>query len=574
MHKTWIVKKQDKALKERLSKELGISPILAGLLINRDLTDIRKIERFLSCKKSSLHDPFRLKDMKKATERIKKAIRQKEKIMVYGDYDVDGITAVAILIVFLKKQGADVSWYLPNRLEEGYGLNLEAAKFIKAKNISLLITVDCGTTDKEEVTFLNSCGIDTIIVDHHQVQKDDLPPAFCLINPLQAECDYPFKELSGAGLAYKLTCALSGDTEHENEEFLDLVALGTVADVVPQVDENRILTKLGLSRLSNTRRVGIKALMEVAGFYSKEVQAGHIGFIIGPRINASGRIGSPDIALRLMLSEDKAQAKELAGILNEENSFRQRLQEGILKDAVSKIEGEVNFKDHKVIVVWGDDWHPGVVGIVASKIADRFYRPAIVLSIKEDVAKGSGRSIENFHLFNAVYKCKDLLQHFGGHESACGVTISRSNIEKFRDSINRVAHNMIDATDLTPKVEVDMELPVSSLSEELIKELNMLEPFGVGNPQPLFLSAAMKVKGAPAQMGRNGIKMWVQDKRITCEAICFNALEALGMIQDSSLIDLVYYPKIRKGSGISTFKLEAEDIRPSACVQGLIKISV
>lgn len=561
MNKLWIVKEPKKNLQEKLSKELGISPVLARLLINRNLTTSLEIERFLTCEKSSLHNPFKLKDMKKATERIKKAIRQKEKIMIYGDYDVDGITGVALLYIFLKREGGRVSWYIPNRLEEGYGLNLEAVKFIESKGISLLITVDCGTTDKEEVNFLNRHGVDTIIVDHHRPQKELLCDAFCVINPLQSDCDYPFKDLSAVGLVYKLVCALSEDINHSNEEFLDLVALGTVADVVPQIDENRILTKLGLERLSNTSRIGIKALIEAAGLRRKDIETHDIGFIIGPRINVGGRIGSPELALRLVLAETQEEAKELAGILNQENSFRQRLQEGILKEAVSKIEGEFNFKRHKIIVVWGQDWHPGVIGIVASKIVDRFYRPTIVLNVQDGIARGSGRSIENFHLFDAVYKCKGLLENFGGHEAACGLTISRDNIEKFRDSINLVAHDMLTPQDLIPKIEVDMELPLFCINRELINELQLLEPFGVGNPQPLFLSTNLKLKNSPTEFGRNGIKMWVTDKTVTCEAICFNAEGMASYAQELNSVDLVYYPKIREISGVATVRLEIEDFK-------------
>lgn len=564
MNKLWVIKSQDEVLKERFSRELNISHVLAGLLINRSLTTASAIEKFLSCKKSSLHDPFELRDMEKSVERIKKAIRQKEKILVYGDYDADGITGVAILVTFFKKQGVDVDWYLPNRLQEGYGLNMEAVKFIKSKGVKLVITVDCGTSDREEVSYLADNGIDTIVVDHHRPQKENLPAAYAIINPLHPECSYPFKELSGAGLAYKLVCALSRDAgSGSSEEFLDLVAIGTVADVVPQVGENRILTKLGLSKLSGTKRRGLKALMEAAGLQNKDIQAEHIGFIIGPRINVSGRIGSPDIALKLMLTEDALEAKELAAILNQENSHRQKIQEGIFRQAVSKIEGEFNFKDNKVIVVWSEDWHPGVIGIVASKIADRFYRPAVVLSVQDGIAKGSGRSIENFHLFDAVYQCRHTLENFGGHEAACGVTILKDNIEKFRDSINQVAHNMIGASDLIPKLDVDMELPLSSLDERLMEELDMLGPFGTGNPQPLFLSRDLKVKGAPAQYGRAGMKMWVSDKKITCEAVCFNAADMLGRAEGLNHVDMVYYPKLRNISGIDTLKLEVEDLKPS-----------
>ncbi len=563
MHKLWAFKKQEKDLQEKLARELNISVTLAHLLINRNLTTAAGISAFLNCKKSSLHNPFKLKDMKKAVERIKKAIRQKEKILIYGDYDVDGITSTAILFTFLKREGALADWHIPNRLEEGYGLNVNAVKGAKTKNISLLIAVDCGITDKEEVALLNKYNIDTIIVDHHQVQKELLPDAFAIINPLQPGCDYPFKELSGVGLVYKLVCALAGDIGHSNEEFLDLVALGTVADVVPQIDENRILTRIGLGRLGTTTRVGLKALMEVAGLRRKDIQTEHIGFILGPRINVGGRIGSPQLALKLILSQDKDEAKELAELLNQENSFRQKIQEEIFKEALSKIEGEVNFKDTKVIVVWGENWHPGVIGIVASKIADRFYRPAIVLSVTEKTAKGSGRSIENFHLFEAVYQCRGLLENFGGHEAACGITILKNNIEQFRDSINEVANKIIKASDLIPRIDVDAELPLSSINREFIEELRLLEPFGVGNPQPLFLATNLKLKDTPTQFGRSGMKMWVTDKKITCEAICFNASDMLGRIRDLNSLDMVYYPRIREISGIGTFKLEVEDLKPN-----------
>ncbi|MBI4335936.1 MAG: single-stranded-DNA-specific exonuclease RecJ [Candidatus Omnitrophica bacterium] len=564
MNKLWIIKSQNAAHKEMLSKELNISSVLAGLLMNRNLTTPQEIDEFLKCKKSALHNPFGLKDMKKAVERVKKAVRDKEKIMVYGDYDADGITAVALLTTFLKKEGAAVEWYLPNRLQEGYGLNPGAAKYIKSKGISLLITVDCGMTDKEEIGFLKACGIDTIVVDHHRPQKEDLPDAFCCINPLQPDCAYPFKELAGVGLAYKLVCALSGDVEHKNEEFLDLVALGTVADVSAQTGENRILTRLGLLRFAKTKRVGLRALMEAAGLSAAQIQTEHIGFIIGPRINVSGRIGSPDIALRLILTEDPAEAKELAHVLNEENSFRQRLQEGIFKEAVSAVEGQFNFKEQKVIVVWGADWHPGVIGVVASKIADRFYRPAIILNVQGDIAKGSGRSVENFHLFDAVYKCRDLLESFGGHEAACGVTMRRENMEIFRDSINKAAHAMAGTDNLIPKIDVDMELPLSLLDEGLLAELDMLGPFGAGNPQPLFLSKDVKIKKDTArQFGRNGLRMWVTGKGVMCEAVCFNAFDMFGRgTEDLDRVDLVYYPKLRSRSGIGTLKLEVEDFKP------------
>jgi len=559
MRKRWVVKKPDKELQNRLSKELGISPVLAQLLINRNISTSSEIKKFLSCEKSMLHDPFLLKDMAKAVTRIEAAIKNKEKILIYGDYDADGITAVAILHTYLKQRKAQVHWYIPNRLDEGYGLNLDAAKLIKSQDVSLVIVVDCGTTDKEEVGYLKKNSIDTIIVDHHRVQEDLLPDAHALINPRRSDCEYPFKYLSAVGLAYKLVCALSGDIKHSNDEFLDFVALGTVADIVSQTGENRILTRLGLRRLSVAPRIGLKKLMEVAGLRAKSIQTEHIGFVIGPRINASGRIGSPELALRLILAESEEEAREYAEVLNHGNSFRQKLQEEIFKEALSEIE-RINFKDQKIIVVAGRDWHPGVIGIVASKIMNRFYRPAIVLGIQGSIAKGSGRSIDNFHLFNAVHKCRDLLESFGGHEAACGIKVLEKNIDKFKTALNEVACQMLNPDDLVPVVDVDMEVPLSGLDDSLLSEIEKLAPFGNGNPQPLFLSNNLKLKGSPARFGKNGLKMWVTDGKATCQAVCFNSYDMAG-VEDLNSVDLVYHPKVRKASGISTFELGVEDIK-------------
>ena len=562
MRKRWVIKRPDQALQQKLQKELGVSSILAQLLINRDLTSLSEIERFLSCQKSLLYDPFTLQGMRKAVSRIRTAIAAREKILIYGDYDADGITAACVLITFLKQEGADVSSYIPHRIDEGYGLNMEAVRFARSQGTSLVIAVDCGTTDKEEVAYLNRYGIDTIIIDHHQVRGELFPDAYSLINPLQPGCGYPFKDLAAVGLAYKVVCALSGDAGNAGDEYLDLVAVGTVADVVPLVGENRILTRHGLARLRTTARVGLKALMEAAGIYGRNIQTEHIGFIIGPRINVSGRIGSADLALRLLLTEDADEARQISGILNQENSTRQRMQEEIFKEALSHIEGQVNFKDHQVIVVWGHGWHPGVVGIVASKIVDRFYRPAIVLGVKEKIAKGSGRSIDNFHLFEAVHRCRALVENFGGHEAACGLTILTDNLERFRDSINTVARQMLSADDLVPKVDVEMEMPLHLVKKEIIKDLERLSPYGMGNPQPLFLSTGVRLKDAPTRFGKNGMRMWVTDKKMTCEAVCFNAYD-LGAFPDAGALDLVYYPKIRKISGIDSVELEVEDLKPS-----------
>ncbi|MFH1847639.1 MAG: single-stranded-DNA-specific exonuclease RecJ [Candidatus Omnitrophota bacterium] len=560
MHKLWITKPQNRTLSENLAKEMGISAVMAQFLLNRGVTDPAAADNFLKCRKSSLHDPFMLKDMEKAVVRVKGAIDKNEPILIYGDYDVDGITGVAVLVTFLKRQGAEVSFYVPNRLDEGYGMNMKAVKDIEKKKIGLLISIDCGITDKEEVEYLMGRGIDVIVIDHHRVQKDLLPGAYAVIDPMQDGCDYPFKHLSAVGLAYKFVCAFRNDRAHENDDFLDLVALGTVADVSPQIGENRILTRYGLKKIADTDNIGIKALMQVAGVNTKEITTTHVGFMLGPRINASGRIGTPEMALRMLLSNNREEARELAEVLNEENKYRQKLQEKILSQAMDQVE-RVDFKQNKVLVVWGDDWHPGVVGIVASKIVNRFYRPSIVLSVKGGIGKGSGRSIDGFHLFNAVSECREVLGEFGGHEAACGVTVASNNLDRFSSMVNRVADDMLDVKDLIPKVRIDMEVSLQDVTLDLLREMELLEPYGPENPKTLLLTKNLKLKNLPAGFGKNGVKFWATDDFATCEAKHFNRQELSSPVEGLDRFDLVYSPQIRRSFGIESVELSVEDLK-------------
>ncbi len=418
MRKIWRIKDPDPAIQNELSSALKISKITAQLLANRGISDLREAGSFLQCSLTSCHDPFLLKDMDKAVYRIKQAVSGGEKILVYGDYDVDGMTGVAIIYSALKNLGANVSSYIPNRLEEGYGLNSGAVKRAERDGVNLLITVDCGISSFREIEYANSLRMDVIVTDHHEILESRVPAAYAVINPLQEDCKYPFKHLAGVGIAYKLAKALYENTPFFAEDFLDLVSLGTVADIVPLIGENRVLAKHGLGELNKRHRVGLRALMKVGGLEGKDISSGHIGFILGPRINAMGRIGSPQKALELLLSEDEDLALKLAKTLDTENRNRQKIEGKVLDEALSKVEREVNFKHHQVIVLASENWHAGVIGIVASRIADRFYRPTILISMDGKVGKGSGRSVENFHLFEYLLRCKDSLMGFGGHESA------------------------------------------------------------------------------------------------------------------------------------------------------------
>lgn len=560
MRKTWIIKDSSLDVQKRLSSALNISAVTAQLLANRGIDSPRPAEEFLKCSLSSCHDPFLLKDMDKAVGRIKKAIADRQSVLVYGDYDVDGMTGVSLLYSALKNLGANVSSYIPNRLEEGYGLNIGAIKKAHKEGMSLIITVDCGITSFKEVEYAKALGIDIIITDHHEIVESRIPEAYAVINPLQESCPYPFKHLAGVGLAYKLTKAIYEDTPFFAEDFLDLVSLGTVADIAPLVGENRILAKHGLDELNRRNRIGLKALMDVSGLNGKDISSGHIGFILGPRINAMGRVGSPQKAIELILSDDESAALRLAKVLDTENRNRQKIEGRILEEALSKVEREINFKYHRVIVLASEGWHPGVIGIVASRIADAFYRPAILISLDGKLGKGSGRSIENFHLFEYLLRCKDSLVGFGGHESACGITIEKEKIDEFREKINKEASGEADERVFSPKLEIDMDIPLNDLSEEVIGEIESLSPFGPDNPRPILASRKLTVREGPRQIGKSGFKMWVTDGKITCEAVSFGR-NKLDMPKAGSEVDLAYIPSINDWQGVRSIQLELKDIQ-------------
>lgn len=560
MRKIWKIRETKPAVQDSISSALNISKVTAQLLVNRGIDNPADAADFMKCSLASCHDPLLMKDMDKAVFRTRKAISNGESILVYGDYDVDGMTGVAILYSALKNLGANVQTYIPNRLEEGYGLNMAAIKKAHKDGMSLIITVDCGITSFKEVEYAKSLNIDTVVTDHHEILESRIPPAYAVVNPLQEGCAYPFKHLAGVGIAYKLVKALYEDTQFFAEDFLDLVSLGTIADIVPLVGENRILAKHGLEEIGKRNRVGLKALMDVARLGAKSISSGHIGFVLGPRINAMGRIGSPNKALDLLLSEDEEAAVKLAKILDSENRNRQKIEAKILDEALSKVEREVNFKHHRVIVLASENWHPGVIGIVASRIADRFYRPAILISLDGKLGKGSGRSIDGFHLFEYLVKCRDVLAGFGGHESACGITIEKERIDEFRDRINEEAGKEKDESIFSPKLDIDMDVPLNALSEDVINEIESLSPFGADNPRPVLSSCNLTVKDGPRQIGKSGFKLWVTDNRITCEAVSFGR-SGLDIPKLGSGVNLAYIPSMNNWQGLQSIQLELRDIK-------------
>ncbi len=470
---------------------------------------------------------------------------------------------MALLYIVFGKFTSNLTYYIPNRLEEGYGLNKEACDYAKEKGVSLIVTVDCGVTAKEEVNYLNSLGIDTIITDHHQLQ-DDLPRALSIIDPHQTDCNYPFKELAGVGVAFKLAQGLLAEFMDDAflylKPHLDLVALGTISDVVPLLDENRIFVKYGLRQLNQTEKVGLKSLIKTSRLDDKVISASHSGFILGPRINAAGRLGNADAPLRLLLTKDIKEAEALAKLLNDGNRDRQKIQRETLKQALSLIEKEINFRDHRVIVL-DNDWHPGVMGIVASRIVDKFYRPTILISTREDVAKGSGRSIDNFHLFNAIKKCSSCLDGFGGHKKACGIIILKDKISKFRDMLNEEARKVLSADNLFPTIEIDSELSLDEIDINLLNELDKFSPHGAGNPKPIFSSKNLYLKGEPIFLRRNGIKLLVTDGKIIHEAVGFSIEDINFNTLEDKKISLAYTPTLKTFQGRDCITLQIKDIK-------------
>lgn len=559
MQKNWRLNRLNPELISSLSKELQIHPLIATILTNRGINDSREAFLFLKGNLSDLSSPFELPDAEKAIQRITQAIRKREKVFIFSDYDTDGITASALLISKLKKFDLDLSYYIPDRIKEGYGLNEEITKYISQKNIDLLIAIDCGTTNFEEIRFLKDNSVDTIIIDHH-LPKEELPSALAIVNPKRADSNCRYREFASCGLVFKLAQGLLGE---ELGEDLDLVCLGTVADMCPLNGENRILIKEGLHRLNGAQRLGTRALIEVARLKNKTINSYHIGFILAPRINASGRVDTAEKSLELLLTDSYSEAERLAENLNQDNLLRRRFEEEVLEEAEAEIEERINFKEDKVIILARDNWHVGVLGIIANRILKKFYRPAIVMSLQEDRAKGSCRSIKDFHILNALSECKDLLLNFGGHAAACGFTILRDNLDRFKSQIRRIAHQTIASEFLIPFLEIDAEIELPLLNLDLINLIQNLEPYGIGNPRPLFCTYNLKLKGSPVTLGKNTLKFYVTDGNFTYPALGFGMSDLSGVLLQAKRVDLAYHPSLDIWEGEETIQLEVKDIKIS-----------
>jgi len=545
-----------------ISKQCGISPLLAKVFLSRGIEDVDYIKKFLSTSMKDMYDPFLLKDMEKAVERIARAIESKERIIVFGDYDVDGITSTSILFDFLGKVGANAGYYIPDRKEEGYGLSIGAVDKVIGGGASLIITVDCGITAFEEVRHVVESKVDIIITDHHEC-KEELPEAYASINPCRHDCLYPFKELAGVGVVFKLVQAICIKMGLENEaiNYLDLVALGTVADVVPLLEENRIIVKYGLKKIEKTLNTGLKALINVSGIKDKQITSYVIGFVLAPRLNAAGRIGDASRAVRLLTTDNEAEAIAIAEELNEQNTFRQVTEQNILFEVLAGIEANVDLEKEKVIVVWGKDWHHGIIGIVASKVTEGYSRPCILISVEDGMGKGSGRSIEGFNLFKALTASASLLEKFGGHELAAGLTIKEEHIEEFKRKINEYADITLSNSDLVPKVKIDIEVSKEEVSEDSVRELELLAPFGAGNPSPVFAYRNLTIQDIRAVGNNKHIKLKFQDKDIYYDAIGFNRGYLAEVYSEQDILDVACSLEINSWNNKEIVQLNIKDLK-------------
>ncbi len=558
MQKHWKVYHPNPKMQARLSEALDVHPIIAQLLINREITDIQEAKDFLSADLSGLHDPFLFKNMDRAVARIKQAKANKECVLIVGDYDVDGVTSSALLNNIFTQMGVAVVHHIPHRMQDGYGMNEGMGAFAQEKGVNLVVAVDCGINAHKEIDRINEHGIDVIVLDHHE-PDEQLPNAVAIVNPKQKDCPYPFKHLASVGLVTKLTQALLG--LEESEKVLDLAAIGTIADVVPLRGENRIFVKAGLPKINTTTNKGLLALLDLTKIRGKKLSPFHIGFVLGPRINAAGRMDSAQASLDLFLSNSSEEAKGFAKALDRHNLARQKIQSKVADEALALVEAEVNFKDEKIIVLAKEGWHKGVLGIVASRLADKYYRPAIVISIEDGVGTASARSINGFHLHEALSHCAQYLENFGGHAGAAGLTIKEENIDPFRVLINEVAKETLEVKKLLPTLRIDCEIPIRSIDMALADIIDSMEPFGEGNPSPIFCSRSVKVKSRPVVLGKNTLKFWVEDGDFSISAVGFGMADCKAMVQVGKTIDLAYQIGIDDWNKAPTPQLMLKDIR-------------
>lgn len=561
--KKWILLSKNNRREDvlRISQEYGLPPVIATVLLNRGIEDIGE---YIRPETENLHDPFLMKGMEQAAERILLALERGERITVYGDYDVDGITSTAVLVKFLDEHRADVDYYIPDRLEEGYGINNGAIDKIAAGGTKLMITVDCGITAVAEIAYAKELGMDVIVTDHHEC-KETVPDAWCILNPKQPDCSYPFKKLAGVGVVFKLLQALTLRMKFHMkellEEYLGIVAIGTVADVMPLLGENRIIVKKGLGMMKYTVNRGIRALIEQAEVDPAALTAGTVGFTLAPRINAAGRMGDPKCAVEMLLAREEKTAREYAELLGRENRERQATEQKILDEALGVIAADPAMQDDYILIIGHEGWHHGIIGIVASKISERFNKPCILISTGDGMGKGSGRSIKCFNLFKALEHCGADLTKFGGHELAAGLSLETEKIPLLRRHINEYAKSVLNEEDFIPRIYVDTALPVEYVNMNTAERLLLLEPYGMGNASPVFFAKGLEIMNIRSLSEGKHIKLTLASGGNVIDAVGFGMGACLSEIKTHDKIDILFNLDINIFRGERQVQVLLKDMR-------------
>jgi single-stranded-DNA-specific exonuclease len=573
LNKKWVFANAEAETVDRLKEDQGVSPLLALLMVNRGLGDPDKARFFLDARLDTAHDPFLMRGMDVAVRRIVQAIQNRETVTVYGDYDVDGVTSAALMVHFFRELDAPFDYYLPNRMEEGYGLNNQALDTIKARGSKLVITADTGITALSQVAHANKIGMEVIVTDHHQIAVEGLPDALAVLNPHQPECNYPFKFLSGVGIVFKLAAGIrrglleagwDADKLPNLKKHLDLFTLGTIADMAPLIDENHVLTSHGLEALRTSVKPGVIALKSVIGIDGK-VDSSSVGFGMGPRLNAAGRLGQPDRGLHLLVSSDLNEAMEMAKSLEVLNEERKETQKWCFEEAEYLLERQVDLENENVIVLASENFHQGVIGIVAAKLAEKFYRPAILIALVEGKGKGSARSIPAFNLVKALTQCSEHLIQYGGHAYAAGLNIEEGRVDDFRKAMNKVGDEYLTGDCLVAELKVDATLRMEDITQEFYGEMEMLEPFGQMNKVPIFISREVRARDVKF-VGRedNHVRFRAFQGNQFRNVIGFNLAHAFQSIDGNEPVDIVYELRRNTWGGRNSIEMKLLDLRSSA----------
>lgn len=562
MNKKWQIYEADENKIKELQEKYQINKLLATILVNRNIIEKEDIRLFLEPTRNDFHNPFLITDMEKAVKRIIQSIEKQEQVTIYGDYDVDGITSITVLKSFLQDRGLDVKSYIPNRLEEGYGLNPKAIEKIVNSGCQLMITVDCGISAIEEIDYANSLGMETIVTDHHE-PGNELPKALAVIDNKRKDSNYPFRELAGVGVVFKLIQAIGiklGLKEEEYLKYLDIVCVGTISDIVPLVNENRVIAKLGLMLIRQTRNIGLRSIINSSGYH--KIDSNSISFGIAPRINACGRMGKAEEALDLLLSKNYNQVNELTQKLNEHNRVRQETEKNIFESAIKQVEEE-HLEENNAIIVGGENWHHGVIGIVSSKITEMYFKPSILLSFEEDgIGKGSGRSIPGFDLHDALMQCTDTIEKFGGHSMAVGITVQKDNFLKFREKFEQIAKDAhID--EIVPVIQVDSKIDVKDINKDMVESLKQLEPFGEGNRMPVFVFKNLKIDSIRALSEGKHLKLTLKDNNTIINSIGFNLGYLAEEYRIGDKVDVVGVLEINSFNGVDSLQINMKDVMRS-----------